>query len=156
LVLQNQSPPAALVTLLALFAGAITLGLFRWELRNVQTCSWLIEYADAVEQRALAAQGMREIFRPRPGPPQRIGKTEAEKLIYSVTILAWLALPPAIGALPRLAVGGALVYYTVATMILIGAGASVLAKPRVPPIAAMPSNNSMQRTALRAAADAER
>ncbi|HLQ78311.1 MAG TPA: hypothetical protein VK210_13210 [Terriglobia bacterium] len=132
LVLQNQGLSAPLVTVLSLFAGGITLGLFRWELRNIQTCSWLIKYADALEKQALAAQSPQDIYRPRPEPPQGIGKTEAEKLIYTATILAWLAVPPAIGSVHRLPPGIAFVYYILAIAILIGAFISVKADARIP------------------------
>lgn len=57
LVLRKEGLTPGLMQLLAMFAAAITLGLFRWELRNVQTCSWLIKSAYAIEQAALAAQG---------------------------------------------------------------------------------------------------
>jgi len=33
---------ASVLTVLSLFAAAVTLGLMRWELRNVKNCSWLI------------------------------------------------------------------------------------------------------------------
>src|SRR5262249_3600420 len=83
------SEKASLVVVLALFAALITLGLFRWELRNIQTCSWLRRRAEALEEALVKASGA-----PRqPKPPLRIGKTEAEKSIYSITILAWLIMP---------------------------------------------------------------
>jgi hypothetical protein len=33
---------APLVVFLSIFAALITLGIFRWELRNIQSCSWWI------------------------------------------------------------------------------------------------------------------
>ena len=41
--LKKPIPPenTELVVALALVAALITLGLFRWELRNIQNCSWL-------------------------------------------------------------------------------------------------------------------
>ncbi len=39
-IVQSMTP---IVTFLALFAGAVTLALYRWELRNIQTCIWLME-----------------------------------------------------------------------------------------------------------------
>ena len=51
----------ALITLFALFAAAVTLGLFRWELRNVQECAHLIGFAGALARERLAqAAGYRE------------------------------------------------------------------------------------------------
>jgi hypothetical protein len=78
-----------LVVALALVAALITLGLFRWELRNIQNCSWLRRRAKALEAAIVTSSGV-----PRqPDPPHRIGKTEAEKWIYSITVLAWLSTP---------------------------------------------------------------
>jgi hypothetical protein len=142
LVLQSRTLSSGLVILLALFASTITLGLFRWELRNVQTCSWLIKYADSLEAHALTAKGMGEMFRPRPKAPQRIGKTEAEKLIYAATIVAWLALPIGIGALPQLSYR--IAYYVAAGVILIGAIVSLFARPHVRAIATLPSDRPLQ------------
>ena len=88
----------ALVTLFALFAAAVTLGLFRWELRNVQECSHLLGFARALARASLGNCGVTDAQQARPTRPQRIGKTEAEKIIYGATILAWLALPPAVSA----------------------------------------------------------
>jgi len=80
---------AALVVALTLFAALITLGLFRWELRNIQSCSWLKRRAEALESEIVTISGAPK----QPQPPLKIGKTEAEKWIYSVTILAWLSIP---------------------------------------------------------------
>lgn len=80
---------APLVAALALFAALVTLGLFRWELRNIQTCSWLRRRAEAVERVLAQATGAP----PQPRAPLGVGKTEAEKAIYSVTVMAWLLLP---------------------------------------------------------------
>src|SRR5215831_1436885 len=89
LFLKEQIPPAhgRLVVALSLFAALITLGLFRWELRNIQTCSWQRRRAEALE--CLAATAIPK----QPKPPRGIGKTEAEKWIYSVTVMAWLSVP---------------------------------------------------------------
>jgi hypothetical protein len=85
-----------LVVALSLFAALITLGLFRWELRNIQRCTWLSKRAEAMEE------AMDNDVRPRlsklPDAPNGIGKTEAEKWVYSVTILAWLSIPAVVSA----------------------------------------------------------
>ena len=88
---------AALVVSLALFAALITLGLFRWALRNIQNCSWLKRRAEALENVIVATSGATR----QPKPPLKIGKTEAEKWIYSFTILAWLSIPPLVSPLER-------------------------------------------------------
>jgi len=46
LVLGLPVERAPLLIVFALFAAAVTLGLFRWELRNLQNCRWLIRCAD--------------------------------------------------------------------------------------------------------------
>lgn len=144
LVVQTRDLPLNLVILVALFASSVTLGLFRWELRNVQTCSWLIKYADAVEAHVLNARGMGEIFRTRPKAPQRIGKAEAEKLIYTTTVIAWLALPFGMAKVPQAPYR--LGYCVAAGVILFGTIVSLFAKPRVPPIPVLPSNQPLQST----------
>ena len=125
LVLQTRELPSGLVVLLALFASTITLGLFRWELRNVQTCSWLLDCARALEAEALKNSGTSQVFQSRPPRPQRIGKTEAEKLIYAATILAWLALPVGLGAVREQQA-----YFSIAGVVLVATIISLFASPR--------------------------
>src|SRR5215472_6008654 len=64
------------VVALSLFAALVTLGLFRWELRNIQICSWLLRRSEAIEE----PTGVKPA---RPKPPRGFGKTEAEKAVYS-------------------------------------------------------------------------
>jgi hypothetical protein len=78
-----------LIVALALVAALITLALFRWELRNIQNCSCLRRRAEALEDAIVTESGAPK----QSNPPQRIGKTEAEKWIYSITILVWLSTP---------------------------------------------------------------
>jgi hypothetical protein len=131
----------SLITLLALFAAAVTLGLFRWELRNVQECAHLIGIAGALARGQLVAVGVPAERRKRPPPPQRIGKTEAEKIIYGATIVAWLALPPSVGAVslaPFDASARTIVYLAIAAVILCGVAASLAARTRLPELEAVP------------------
>lgn len=94
------------VVSLSLLGAVITIGLFRWELRNIQKCSWLISRAAILEdvlfpdnklnlqfsgigQKNIDAQDIKEvkitsIF------DTPWGKTQAEKLIYSAAIIVWL------------------------------------------------------------------
>jgi hypothetical protein len=58
-------------------------------LRNIQNCRWLKHRAEALESEIVTTSGAPK----QPKPPLKIGKTEAEKWIYSVTILAWLSIP---------------------------------------------------------------
>ena len=69
---------------------------------------------------------------PRPKAPQGIGKTEAEKLIYTITVLAWLALPFAIGNAPSPSDTAGLMYYIFADLVLAGTVTSLIANPHVP------------------------
>lgn len=93
ILISDKRPDPAVLIILSLFAAAITLGLFRWELRNVQTCRWLIKCADKLEKKALEFEGLGKAYIPQPRSPQSIGKREAEKFIYSVTIVTWLIFP---------------------------------------------------------------
>lgn len=76
---------------MAAFGSLITLGLFRWELRNIQTCLWLIKCGASLELEEDATKAGQ--FYQRPDAPMGIGKTKAEQLIYGVTIFTWLLLP---------------------------------------------------------------
>lgn len=124
---ESISPEKApLVVALALFAALITLGLFRWELRNIQTCSWHRRRAEALEEALVKTSGA-----PRqPKPPLGIGKTEAEKAIYSVTILIWLIMPIALIGLDKLA-GLVPIYAAIAVLIAILTAVSAAGSVRV-------------------------
>ena len=76
---------------IAAFGSLVTLGLFRWELRNIQNCLWLIDRGAALER--TEDQTNAGQFFQRPRSPMGVGKTQAEKLIYGVTIFTWLLLP---------------------------------------------------------------
>ena len=116
-----------LVAFLGLYAAAVSLGLFRWELRNIQTCGWLAARAAALDQ-AIAVDSRAP---PKPERPQKIGKTEAEKFIYSITILSWLVMPvvavPAVKATPWFCF-----YVVVSAVIVVATLISALAEVGVP------------------------
>jgi YgiT-type zinc finger domain-containing protein len=105
----NRAP---LVVALALFAALITLGLFRWELRNIQNCSWLKRRVEVIEDEVVTTSGALK----QPEAPHKIGKTEAEKGIYSVTILAWLSIPYLVSPFDRLSL--LLVVYVAAAVLI--------------------------------------
>lgn len=141
LLLKDAPRDPSLIVLFSLFAAAVTLGLFRWELRNVQECSRLLRYAEVLAARALEESDVPKSVQNRPLPPQRIGKTEAEKLIYGATIAAWLALPIAVGAVEIPGTRSdvlippssqAIVYVAIASVILFGAIVSLFARTRLP------------------------
>ena len=90
---------------------------------------WLISYAEAMEAKGLTGKGAGDVVRPRPSPPQHIGKTEAEKLIYFITIVAWLALPLLLNVLSESSFR--VPYYALAGVVLACAVWSLLADARV-------------------------
>jgi hypothetical protein len=84
----KEAVPLPVISIVSLFAAAVTLGLFRWELRNIQTCLWFICLARALEQQTLPSLNFT-----RPTAPGKIGKREAANIIYTTTIGSWLILP---------------------------------------------------------------
>ena len=111
----GSAKPALNLAVLALaLAGAgITLGLMRWEMRNVQKCNWLISRAADHERRLLGIAPLEDPRlgihwdgweRPQPPLPSLFrrpwGKTQAEKLIYGTAVAVWLV--PAALAIARL------------------------------------------------------
>jgi hypothetical protein len=97
-----------LVVFVGLFGAVVTFGLFRWELRNIQTCSRLIRVGASLERERfeLLSSGQFSGRKNEPAPRlysgslrvpaffrQEIGKREAEKIIYPAVIVAWLLLP---------------------------------------------------------------
>lgn len=96
------SPIAVFV---AAFGAVITYAIYRWELRNLQTCNWLIARAADLERDELLAAGLepdelrdaKGQFYNRDDPPtlfgRGMGKTQAVHLLYGTTIAAWLLLP---------------------------------------------------------------
>jgi hypothetical protein len=74
---------------LSLLSAVVTFGLYRWELRNIQTCSRLFKRATWLEQRL----GFGDLAGREAAPRllgRSIGKTQAEKIIYTASIIAWL------------------------------------------------------------------
>jgi hypothetical protein len=95
-LLTNQPKFTPVVALLSLFAAAVTHAIWIWERRNIQTCQWLLCRAADLERRAFG--GVPGQFFAAPEKPGRQGKTEAERLVYGLTIGAWLLLPGAVFA----------------------------------------------------------
>jgi hypothetical protein len=97
LLLARNTLSAPVICLLSLFAAVVTLGLFRWELRNIQNCRWLKAYADALERKALERADLKDAYVEQPTSPQGIGKRGGETIIYATTLATWLALPAVLG-----------------------------------------------------------
>ena len=108
----------------SLFGAAVTFSIFRWELRNIGWCDWLLTQARQIDH---ADRPPVPKLRISPRKRVGIGKTEAETILYLTVILAWLMLPgldalvrlneePGVaGAVAALAVGVALATWVVAT-----------------------------------------
>ena len=79
----------------ALLGAAVTFAIYRWEVRNIQICKWLIARGAELEEKELGlleGQFYKRVQEPRL-LGQKMGKTEAERLLYTVIIAAWLLLP---------------------------------------------------------------
>ncbi len=80
--------PAWTISALAFLGAMVTLGLFCWELRNIQTCEWLRDCAKRIEGKFDLPS--------RPEAKRLLGvslrKTTGEVVVYVATIVAWLML----------------------------------------------------------------
>jgi hypothetical protein len=128
-LLKGEVESSVLLLLLSLFAATITWALFAWELRNIQTCSWCRHRAAEIESDFGELRLSVGHFSRFPEAFLRLGKTAAEKVVYSSTILGWLLLPvaaamqdsgrPPVETLPwRIYLFGAVVV-AVATVLLV-------------------------------------
>jgi hypothetical protein len=90
---------------LSLLGAVVTFGLFRWELRNIQRCLWLISRAAILEAEILKQPNLQydglakaEHRKARSVSDIRLsslrdwpwGKTQSEKLVYLAAIVGWL------------------------------------------------------------------
>src|SRR5262245_49124682 len=90
---------------LSLLGAIVTFGLFRWELRTIQRCLWLISRAasmevDILKQPKLQYDGMAKEEHRHACAVSDIrlaslldrpwGKTQSEKLVYLAAIAGWL------------------------------------------------------------------
>jgi hypothetical protein len=89
----------------------MTYGLFRWEMRNVERCIWLIDRAADLERFALGCGDMPRSLQyldwDQYSAPAKWrspwGKRESEKCVYGCALAAWLV--PAVVALGSLLSG---------------------------------------------------
>ena len=89
-LLKGDSFLSPAVYYLSALGALITLCLFGWELRNLKTCNHLCHRIDSFP----GANPTYENEAPwLIGKKGRIGKTQVEKLLYSVLTLSWLTLP---------------------------------------------------------------
>jgi phosphohistidine phosphatase SixA len=98
------------VAFFAAFAALIAFALYRWELRNVQNCEWFRDRLADIERDEFGLLSGQYLLQPAPptlsvptlsvlGWPVRIrmkeiriGKSQAERLLYRTTIAAWIIL----------------------------------------------------------------
>lgn len=89
ILLNNNLLESFPLVLLSVLGAVTTFGFYRWELRNIQTCSRLLKRAKLIEQ----AIGFGELSGREPAPRlwgYPIGKIQAERIIYAASIMAWL------------------------------------------------------------------
>jgi hypothetical protein len=78
------------IVFLSLTGSVLVFGLYKWELRNIQKCKFLIDQAANIEGRGTIVQ-----YKGWNQQKAIWGKTRAERLIYRTSILIWL-IPVAI------------------------------------------------------------
>lgn len=93
------------VVALSTLGALVVLGLFRWELRNIQKCSWFISRAANFETQILRKESLQFAGMAKPEDlvakciedvhvsslfKRPWGKTQAEKIVYLASIAAWL------------------------------------------------------------------
>ncbi len=78
--------------LIGVFGSLVVFGIYRWELRNIQNC---YKYCDIIEALDLEStiKDVGKYQKPQFFNKMNVGKTQSEKLIYSVLIISWLVLP---------------------------------------------------------------
>jgi hypothetical protein len=81
-----------------IFGAVVTFGLYRWELKNINLCHWLIRLGAELErERFHLNQGQFLMRHERASPPLFFGrefqKPQSERMIYWAAIIAWLSLP---------------------------------------------------------------
>lgn len=79
---------------ISFFGAAVILGLYIWEQRNIQFCNTLVKCAQTIEENEFHFTKEKGHYLARPEAHKKfgikLGKTIAEKIIYSVTITAWI------------------------------------------------------------------
>jgi hypothetical protein len=128
LLLRAPAPSTPILIVLSLFGALVTLGLFRWELRNIQRCTWLIHYAQGLERKALEGGDIGRAFVPQPNSPQGIGKGQAEKFIYFFTVITWLVVPVSLPTRAQIEASSCSLYFLVAGAIAVATVISLFAK----------------------------
>lgn len=121
---------------LGLLGAILIWGIFRWELRNIQRCLWYSEMLDKMEQVADSTIPAFKIYKKPQFLGLPMGKTESEKVIYTVLIIAWLAFPLLVKCLnvENTAINwnsGDVIYDTFAAVILLSTLISCFSKLKI-------------------------
>jgi len=111
---------------LGLFGAVLVWGIFRWELRNIQRCIWYCHVLDDMEAEANSAIPEFKRYKKPQFLGRPMGKTESEKLIYTVLIVAWLTFPLLVRNLSQVAAdpestGWDTGYYICAGIVMVAA-----------------------------------
>lgn len=110
---------AVLGAFVGLLGATMTFAIYRWEVRNLNFCKYLREQVAYLEEHG-ALDGQHGHYLGRPDAPiwppwkkdpsnteaepqkeasntekepRRVGKTEAERILYTAVFISWLALP---------------------------------------------------------------
>jgi hypothetical protein len=85
---------AGLAAIVGVLGAFVTGGLYSWEVRNANACAWLVEVGSQLEHEVFGLPQGQFLNRPRPSlRGHSVGKRDAEKIVYGVTMIAWLLLP---------------------------------------------------------------
>ena len=78
--------------MVGVFGALLVFGIYRWELRNIQRCNEYVKIIEELEQNIPELGEIKKYQEPHLFG-KRIGKTQAEKFIYTILVLSWLILP---------------------------------------------------------------
>lgn len=79
--------------------AVVTFGIYTWEVKNAETCVWLIELGGDLEFNVFGLTQGQFLGRRDPHFLERLNggwkvrKRRAERIVYAAAMVAWLALP---------------------------------------------------------------
>lgn len=93
---RSRSEAALLGGFVGLLGAIVTFAVYMWERRNLKFCNYLIKQVSALEEDNADITYCGH-YLGRPVAPRfgcwRMGKTQAEGILYTSVIISWLALP---------------------------------------------------------------